>query len=727
MNRKQAPTWLARLGTESPQSAIGTKAFNLSILDELGFAVPPCVFIATLHSELVHFESAATYLESIDEFSRELHQLVPSEHGWSVRSSATVEDLPGESHAGRFETLFIEDPAELANAVQAVWDSGQSAGIGPESMGVVVQELIDADFAGVAFSHDPTRQDGPTVIEAVPGNAARFVEGAVAPLRIRSGDGERSLPEDLDAGFITALDEGVQLLADKFGTEVDVEWALANRTLYWLQVRPLTGSSFREFKIPDGQRPKLKGLWVRINHSFAPQVPLVASMNPGGYFDGPGWSSCLVNNFHYIQQEPGSKELVPEESFDQVLDEWDEWERRFERLYDARQRTDLSILKPAELWGEIVRRTELSREYFVIYSDRRFLEIRDRTEQRVNEIIDLALAGESSSTAVLSRLLGQLGSLTEEKQRQLMSLASLLVADRTRNIRKTPQWHEFIESFGFESATTHLFYLPTLKETPDLIIEMINQMSQRTSEADASDDWRVVAESIVARLPDVKGREFMRQLARLRRCMLRTEDDDYALARCTLLVREAYLESGRRLVADEMIKVRDDIFYMTGPELRKMLTEDNARPSRSEIDSRKEEFEQSKLLNPPPMIVNGRAMTPKSKKSEQSLTGTPASPGVASGSVLVLNDPFSCMGKQLPMNSVIVAPIITPALAYSLMGCAALVTEIGGLASHGAIVAREMAIPAVVGVSSARTVLSTGMSVEVNGSTGEINMVGSRR
>lgn len=127
------------------------------------------------------------------------------------------------------------------------------------------------------------------------------------------------------------------------------------------------------------------------------------------------------------------------------------------------------------------------------------------------------------------------------------------------------------------------------------------------------------------------------------------------------------------------------------------------------------------------MIVNGRAMTPKGKKSAEGLTGTPASPGVASGTVLVLNDPFGCMGKPLPKNCVVVAPIVTPALAYSLMDCAALVTEIGGLASHGAIVAREMGVPAVVGVTNARSVLATGMSVSVNGGSGEIDIMGPGR
>ena len=341
-NAQTVPEWLTLPGADTPQAVIGTKAFNLSKLDGLGFAVPDCMFIATLRSEFAQFESAESYLASISELGRELNRILPSPDGWAIRSSATIEDMPGESHAGRFETKFISNETELASAVQLVWDSGESAGIGAESMGVVVQKLIDADFAGVAFSHDPTGNDNSTVIEGVAGNAARFVDGELAPWRVRLGASDITLPEGLEASAIEEIDRGVQRLADEFGGAVDTEWVLAKGQLYWLQVRPLTGASAREFTIPESQRSDLKGLWVRINHSFAPQMPLVVSLNPGGYFDGPGWTSCLVNNFHYIQQDKAPGESVPLEEFDVVLDEWDQWEQRFEKLYEERQQVDFA-------------------------------------------------------------------------------------------------------------------------------------------------------------------------------------------------------------------------------------------------------------------------------------------------------------------------------------------------------------------------------------------------
>jgi pyruvate,water dikinase len=272
-----------------------------------------------------------------------------------------------------------------------------------------------------------------------------------------------------------------------------------------------------------------------------------------------------------------------------------------------------------------------------------------------------------------------------------------------------------------------LFYLPTLRETPALLVEMIDQVGQATNGAAEPANWQDTAESIAEKLPEAKRSEFRTQLARWRRCMLRTENDDHTLAKCTMLVRDAYLESGRRLAANQLIEKSEDVFFLTGSELRDSLAGHNERVSSSVVKERRQEFEQSNMLSPPPMIVNGRAMTPKSRSSGTGLVGTPASPGVANGIVLMLNDPFRCVGKQLPKDAVVVAPVVTPALAYSLIGCAALVTEIGGLASHGAIVAREMAIPAVVGVANVRSSLQTGMSVSVDGSTGKIEILSAQR
>lgn len=79
--------------------------------------------------------------------------------------------------------------------------------------------------------------------------------------------------------------------------------------------------------------------------------------------------------------------------------------------------------------------------------------------------------------------------------------------------------------------------------------------------------------------------------------------------------------------------------------------------------------------------------------------------------------------NQIPENAVIVAPILTPNLTYAILECAAIVTEVGGFLSHGAIFAREMGIPAIVQVEAATSLLQNGDEVQVDAKRGVIEIL----
>jgi len=99
--------------------------------------------------------------------------------------------------------------------------------------------------------------------------------------------------------------------------------------------------------------------------------------------------------------------------------------------------------------------------------------------------------------------------------------------------------------------------------------------------------------------------------------------------------------------------------------------------------------------------------------------GTGAAPGVAVAPVLVLTDPLESM--TVTPGKIIVKQAIAPQETWVLNGAAGLITEVGGISSHGAIVARELGIPALVGVSQATHYLFTGDLIQINGETGEIS------
>ena len=134
-----------------------------------------------------------------------------------------------------------------------VWESGGVEGIGPDLMGVIVQKVINADFAGVAFSRDPVNTDISTVVEMCEGKGSRLVDGKVTPWRVRMADERYKLPEGFAEKTLTEIENGVRKLARELGHAVDVEWAVHMGKLHWLQVRPMTESHAPEFKVPDRQ------------------------------------------------------------------------------------------------------------------------------------------------------------------------------------------------------------------------------------------------------------------------------------------------------------------------------------------------------------------------------------------------------------------------------------------------------------------------------------------
>jgi len=102
------------------------------------------------------------------------------------------------------------------------------------------------------------------------------------------------------------------------------------------------------------------------------------------------------------------------------------------------------------------------------------------------------------------------------------------------------------------------------------------------------------------------------------------------------------------------------------------------------------------------------------------LVGSPVSPGIAEGAVRVILDP---RGATLAPGEILVCPGTDPAWTPLFLIAGGLVTEVGGLMTHGAVVAREYGIPAVVGVTGATVRLRTGQRVRVDGTSGRVTVL----
>ncbi len=289
----QAAVLVLRLGKagDNPRSLMGGKAFNLGKLIATGLPVPRgfCVtttafdlFMASCpkRTELSHLlaqcsghDIGRTAELSRDVRSRLAEVSVPEvvkdavlsawrelggERSFAVRSSATVEDAAQNSFAGQFESILNVHGADaLLDSIKSCWLSlfseralvylaRQRVPAEKGKMAVVVQEMVEAEHAGVVFTADPiTGATERFVVECVSGLGEGLVQGTVQPERMvvekRTGQVLAS-PENklLSSATLKNLCDLARQTERLFGSPQDIEWAQRDGELFLLQSRPIT-------------------------------------------------------------------------------------------------------------------------------------------------------------------------------------------------------------------------------------------------------------------------------------------------------------------------------------------------------------------------------------------------------------------------------------------------------------------------------------------------------
>jgi pyruvate,water dikinase len=196
-------------------------------------------------------------------------------------------------------------------------------------------------------------------------------------------------------------------------------------------------------------------------------------------------------------------------------------------------------------------------------------------------------------------------------------------------------------------------------------------------------------------------------------------------------LRDLYLAIAARLVADGFLEGTDDVFFLTAEEVAD-LVEGRLTPDESleRVDERRKAWK-SDRRNVPPSVFDqypdGRLQpvmpTVESESdSDQLLSGLAASPGSYTGRARILLTQAD--REDIEPGEVLVVPAINPAWAPLLLGAGALVTEIGGILSHSAIIAREYGLPTVLNVTGATRYIRTGQLVHVDGSQGIVRLLG---
>ena len=171
-----------------------------------------------------------------------------------------------------------------------------------------------------------------------------------------------------------------------------------------------------------------------------------------------------------------------------------------------------------------------------------------------------------------------------------------------------------------------------------------------------------------------------------------------------------------------MLRAEDDLFFLRFAELHDVVRTGQA--DHELIAGRREAFRASQMLTPPRVLTSdGEAITGSYRRDDAppgALVGLPVSAGAIEGRARVILDMAQA---DLEAGDILVTAYTDPSWTPLFVAITGLVTEVGGLMTHGAVIAREYGLPAVVGVVDATRLIPDGQRIRVNGTDGYVEIL----
>jgi pyruvate,water dikinase len=728
---------------------------------------------------------------------------------FAVRSSATDEDQSGASFAGQYESFLNLAGSAVLEQVRRCWASvdserarsyRESKGIVGEeaAMAVVVQEMAEAESAGVLFTADPaTSNRKVSSIEAIFGLGGALVDGKVNPDTYSVLEGEVTAKiQDrrvLSDQKVLELERLGRRIEGHFGSPQDIEWCLAGDQFQIVQSRPITTlfpvpladdqerhvylSVGHQQMMTDAMKPLGISLWklttprpmcVAGNRLFVDVAgilaspfardPFVTEFERSDPLTGKALRKLIDRGF--IPEEGESGEPLPSAiSSGQDPGEALPADPAIAAALIKRSEDSIAALKdrigkiPGPDLVAFIRSdlTELRQNLFSPESQRVIVATMDATSW-LNEKMEEWL-GETSAANPLTR--SAPGNVSAE-----MGLALLDVADAIRPhpevvgfleeavddgfLEQLDQFEgggeareaiqDFLERYGMRCVGEIDFSRPRWAEQPAELLPMIlrnvrdagpgasrEQFDRGTREADEKE--RELLERL-RELPDGerKAAETGRRIELVRAFTGYREYPKYGMVSRYFIYRLALLREAERLEGEGVVENRGDVFFLDFDELEKVLR--GGAVDRALIERRRREYASNLSLKPPRVItsegeVPGGSMN-RSGMPAGALSGLAVSTGTIEGRARIVHDLDQA---DLRPGDILVTAFTDPGWAPAFIGIGGLVTEVGGLMTHGAVVAREYGLPAVVSVEGATRLIGDGQRIRVNGSEGYVEIL----
>ena len=841
---------------------VGNKAFGLARMKQMGLNVPPgyCITVIAFQKHIASNNLANKIGSALDKLNTasleerkpillEIRQAIINapladslrselENHYqafanccvAVRSSATAEDLPGHSFAGQYETyLGVTGLSNYIEAIKKCWaslwterayDYRQNNSIDHMTldMAVIVQSLVEADASGVIFTADPVNgYKSRIVIETVPGLGDRLVSGEATPQRFviakrkyRIVCKNMTVEPCITDPMVKKLAKLGNKIEKYFGCPQDIEWAISNNKIFFLQSRPITAipqqKSWEDRQAwtngnagevaPDVMTPIT---WSVIQSAFKPffrsvlrffcvdvgDNPVTGLVAGRIYFNIntgmgairhlPGWQkidfSAALGGEHNKVYELGQLD-IPEEDVPDIRGSFLRMllklpvalppllfykSQKAQALLDkmASKNKQLRSLDTSAMADEkLAERSEAIVTEDLHAWDAKFLMcamypfpffyticnkwLGDNDIGIANRLLS-GLSGMDDANAGLDLWrLAQKAHEDAETEKSVLGndkwltvRAKLSKAEAGREFLK--MWDAFMSHHGHHCRGELELFNQRWFERPDFILSLVRNYLSSIEQLDVLENSRKLA------LEREKLAEDCRQQLKnpIKRCLFNyslqkaqlgsvmRENFKSEIVRQLAELRKMLIELGQRLNKKGIIENKDDIFFLEIEEIRPVTENKAAFDVKDVIASRRKEYEKNKTVTPPKVVIgkfDPDNFVPENVDADiEVLNGVSASPGVVTGKARVILKANT--DEQVLAGEILVAPFTDPGWTPYFIPAAAIVMDMGGILSHGSVVAREYGIPAVVNVGPATKIIKTGQTIQVDANRGIVKIL----
>jgi phosphohistidine swiveling domain-containing protein len=802
------------LSSPLESSNVGGKAASLSKLIAHGVAVPNG-FVITKGVLKFYQENQ----EFPPEFGTDLNSalLKLKAKRLIIRSSAIGEDSKSHSFAGQLDSYVVKNQNELIlDSVKKCWEGLSNdrllayqkvSGFTLLEMAVVVQDFVEADYAGVTFTQSPAAKNE-VYTEYVKGAGEQLVAGNITPKNFSITQGQ-AVPSSLpfNAG---ALIEQSQRLRQFYNCHLDIEWVAVANQIFFVQARPITvENSTKVFwsntnlneNYPDPISPLLYSIARDSYYHYFKNMAVLLQIDTQtigaleyDFSNTVGiWANRIYYNMTSIHNILSSSFL--QAYFKDAFNQFVGYSNKDVASMDSARHT--SILKM--LWSLLRLNFGLENHVKTIENkvssfSGKLSQSHDKNDlaQLFYEFLDLRFNHwyHASLADLFSmihyKLLGKIAKKFYGEQsvgihnNLIQAIPGLISSeplndswDIVMNIQKSPKAKKlflnekaakvleeissepefvsiktgvesYLKLWGFRCSGELMFFKENYIERPEQFIELLQSYMRNSSE----DPRSVIAEKQKERRKALK--QFVLKIFKKRHILLPLSlFETGQLLLVSRLCKQAISSRERvrykqaemyyqfKLVVKEIAKeaaekgllnFEDDIFYLSYKEIGELISSSVMFDFKFLIEQRKKEYQQESEKSFPQHFNTRFGERPDHiepiisfKEGLKDFTGLAASGGRIKGRVKVLESVME--GEKLNKGDILVTKQTDPgwAMVFPIIG--GLIVERGGALSHGAIVAREFGIPAVIGIEGITSHLKDGDEVILDGDLGKIQIL----